>query len=68
MMFSKNLYFNIILRVALIVIFSAALGYFLVIEQSLRFSIICILIIAFLTVNLISYLNSTNKNIRFFFD
>jgi PAS domain S-box-containing protein len=67
-MFSKNLYFNIITRVSLIVIFSAVLGYFLVIERSLRFSIICFLIIVFLTVNLISYLNSTNKKIRFFFD
>ena len=36
-MISKNLYFNIILRVSLIVILSALLGYFIVIDQSLRF-------------------------------
>src|SRR5674536_271581 len=68
MMFSKNLYFNIILRVLLIVVLSGLLGYFIVIDKSLRFSIICLLIIVFMTVNLISFLNTTNKKIRFFFD
>ena len=67
-MFSKSLYFNIILRVLLIVMLSDILGYFIVIDRSLRFSIICFLTIVFLTTNLISYLNSTNKKIRFFFD
>ena len=67
-MFSKNLYFNIILRVLLIVLLSAVLGYFAVIDRSFRFSIICFLTLVFLTINLISYLNSTNKKIRFFFD
>jgi nitrogen fixation/metabolism regulation signal transduction histidine kinase len=67
-MFSKSLYFNIILRVLLIVILSVTLGYFLVIDRSLRFSIICALALILLTTNLISYLNSTNKKIRFFFD
>src|SRR5674476_1498259 len=67
-MFSKNLYLNIILRVSLIVVLSGLLGYFIVIDKSLRFSIICLLIIIFLTVSLISFLNTTNKKIRFFFD
>lgn len=67
-MFSKNLYFNIILRVSFIVVLSVLLGYFIVIDQSLRFSIICFLLIFFLTINLVSYLNTTNKKIRFFFD
>ena len=67
-MFSKRLYINIVLRVLLIVLFSAVLGYSAIIDHSLRFSIICILTLVFLTVNLISYLNSTNKKIRFFFD
>ena len=67
-MFSKSLYINIVLRVLLIVLFSAVLGYFAIIDHSLRFSIICILTLVILTVNLISYLNSTNKKIRFFFD
>jgi two-component system, NtrC family, nitrogen regulation sensor histidine kinase NtrY len=67
-MFSKGLYINIILRVSLIILSSALLGYCIVVSQSLRFSIICFLIILFLTINLISYLNTTNKKIRFFFD
>jgi two-component system, NtrC family, nitrogen regulation sensor histidine kinase NtrY len=67
-MFSKNLYFNIVLRVFSIVLMSCLLSYFIVIDKSFRFSIICIVIITILTINLISYLNSTNKKIRFFFD
>jgi two-component system, NtrC family, nitrogen regulation sensor histidine kinase NtrY len=67
-MFSRNLYYNIIIRVAFIVMLSALLGYLAVIDHSLRLSVICFLALVFLTVNLINYLNSTNKKIRFFFD
>lgn len=67
-MFSKNLYFNIVLRVFFIVLMSCLLGYFLVIDKSFRFSIICIILLVVLTMNLVSYLNITNKKIRFFFD
>jgi two-component system, NtrC family, nitrogen regulation sensor histidine kinase NtrY len=67
-MFSRNLYFNIILRVLLIIILSALLAYFILISQSLRLSIVFLLLLIFITLNLISYLNSTNKKIRFFFD
>ena len=67
-MISKNLYINIIFRVSLIVILSVLLGYLIVREHSLRFSIICFLTIITLTISLISYLNSANKKIRYFFD
>ena len=67
-MISKKLYINIIIRVSLIVAFSILLGYLIVKEQSLRFSIICSATIIILTINLIYYLNRTNRNIRFFFD
>lgn len=67
-MISKNLYFNIIVRVLFIVILSILLGYFILIEQFIRLSIICLLIIIVLTSNLASYINKTNRNIRFFFD
>jgi nitrogen fixation/metabolism regulation signal transduction histidine kinase len=67
-MFSKNLYINILIRVLLIVAFSVLVGYFMVIGKSLRFSILCIIVIISLTVNLITYLNGTNKKIKFFFD
>ena len=67
-MFSKNLYFNIVIRVFFIVLLACLLSYFIVIDKSFRFSIICVLLITILTLNLISYLNRTNKKIRFFFD
>ncbi len=67
-MISKWLSVNIIIRVTLIVILSILLSYFIVKEQSLRFSIICFVTIIILTVSLISYINRTNRNIRFFFD
>jgi two-component system, NtrC family, nitrogen regulation sensor histidine kinase NtrY len=67
-MFSKNLYINIILRVVMIVVFSSFLAYFSVVDHSVRFSIICVVIIISMTINMVSYLNSTNKKIRFFFD
>jgi two-component system, NtrC family, nitrogen regulation sensor histidine kinase NtrY len=67
-MFSKNLYINIVIRVFSIVLMACLLSYFLVISESFRLSIICFVIISALTINLISYLNSTNKKIRFFFD
>jgi two-component system, NtrC family, nitrogen regulation sensor histidine kinase NtrY len=67
-MISKNLYFNIILRVLAIVILSVLLGYLLVKDQSFRFPLLCLLMIVFLTISLISFLNSTNKKISYFFD
>jgi two-component system nitrogen regulation sensor histidine kinase NtrY len=67
-MISKNLYINIVIRVSLIVVLSVLLGYLIVKDQSFRYSLICLLTIIFITVSLISYLNTTNKKIRFFFD
>jgi two-component system nitrogen regulation sensor histidine kinase NtrY len=67
-MISKRLHINIIIRVSLIVVLSMLLGYLVFNEQSVRFSIICSLTIAILTVSLITYLNKTNRNIRFFFE
>ena len=67
-MISKRLYVNIIIRVSFIVLFSLLAGYFVFSQHSLRFSIICVVTLAILTGALISYLNRTNRNIRFFFD
>lgn len=67
-MLNKNLYFNIIIRVALVVLLSLILSYSILIMKSFRLSVICIICLTFITFNLISYLNSTNKKIRFFFD
>jgi two-component system nitrogen regulation sensor histidine kinase NtrY len=67
-MISKNLYLNIVIRILLIVLLSALLGYLIVSDKSFRFSLICFLAVVILTISLISYLNTTNRRIRFFFD
>jgi two-component system nitrogen regulation sensor histidine kinase NtrY len=67
-MISKRLYINITITVSLIVILSVLLGYLIFKERSIRLSVICSVAIISLTFSLISYLNRTNRNIRFFFD
>ncbi len=67
-MISKNLYINILIRTGLIVALALLMGYLVFVQQSIRFSIICLVVIIILTVNLITYLNRTNRNIKFFFD
>ena len=67
-MISKNLYFNILIRVLLIVILSVLLGYLIAADKSLRLSLLCFMAIAVLTTNLISFLNATNKKIKYFFE
>jgi PAS domain-containing protein len=67
-MISRNLYLNILFRILLIVIVSMLFGYLIARDQSFRFILICFLTIVFVTVSLVSYLNTTNRNLRFFFD
>jgi two-component system, NtrC family, nitrogen regulation sensor histidine kinase NtrY len=67
-MISKYLYFNIIARVLLIVVLSSILGYSLFVTFSVRIAIVALLALILLTLNLISFLNTTNRKIRFFFD
>ncbi len=67
-MISKNLYLNILIRVLLIVTLSACLGWLIASGKSLRISLICLLLTGILIANLISFLNTTNKKIRYFFD
>ena len=67
-MISKHLYISIIIRVLLIVVLSSLLGYFIFVDSSLRISVVIISAIIILTINLIFFLNSTNRKIRFFFD
>jgi two-component system nitrogen regulation sensor histidine kinase NtrY len=67
-MISRNLYLNIIIRVILIVTLSVLLGFLIVSDESFRYSLICIIAIVIMTVSLISYLNATNRKVRFFFD
>ena len=67
-MISKNPNLNITMRVLLIVAFSILLGYLIFVNQSIRFILLCSLIIVSLTISLVTYLNTTNRNIRYFFD
>lgn len=67
-MLSNKLYFNILKRVVLIILLSLLLGFLIFNEHSVRLSVFCSLLILISTVNLITYLNRTNRNIRFFFD
>jgi len=67
-MISKNLYINLLLRVLLIVALSVLLGFLLNADNSLRISIICFLAIVIVTASLVSFLNSTNRKIRYFFE
>jgi nitrogen fixation/metabolism regulation signal transduction histidine kinase len=67
-MLSKKLYINIIIRVLLITASSVLLGYSLISQDSIRLTIFSVLLLTILTVNLILFLNRTNRNIRFFFD
>ena len=67
-MISRSLNINIIIRVLLIVTFSAFLGYLIANDKSLRFILVCLILIVFMTISLVSFLNRTNRKIRFFFD
>ncbi len=67
-MISRNLYFNIIVRVLVLLLLSLSLSYIAVVIPSLRLSIIFVVLLLISIYNLISYLNATNRKIRFFFD
>ena len=68
-MISKNLYFNIITQN---IAYHNSLCYFWGISFLLNDQYVCqsyaSIMIVILTINLISYLNTTNRNIKFFFD
>jgi nitrogen fixation/metabolism regulation signal transduction histidine kinase len=67
-MISIKLYYSILIRVLLIVILSLLFSFFVFIVKSLHFSFITALAVLFVTINLISYLNTVNKKIGFFFN
>ncbi|HUX94940.1 MAG TPA: ATP-binding protein [Bacteroidales bacterium] len=68
MKIKKNSNLNIALRVFSIVSFSILLGYYIFGNLSIRLILLCSIVIIILTVNLIAYLNTTNRKIRYFFD
>jgi two-component system, NtrC family, nitrogen regulation sensor histidine kinase NtrY len=67
-MISRYLYLNIVFRVAIIVTLSILLGFLIINVNSLRISLVFAILVVALSVNLISYLNSINRKISFFFN
>ncbi len=67
-MISRNLYFQILIRVLLIVFPALAAGWMVASGQSVVFVFLCIFIIIIVVVNLVNYLNSTNRKISYFLD
>jgi nitrogen fixation/metabolism regulation signal transduction histidine kinase len=67
-MIGRNLYFQIIFRVVIIVLFSLTAGFLLAINLYLSLVLLCFLIVVIVTFNLISYLNSTNRKISYFLE
>lgn len=67
-MISKNLYFNIIIRVLVVIVFALLTGFLLAGDYSFRFTLLCILAMLSSAISLVAYLNSVNRKIMFFFD
>lgn len=67
-MISRKLYFQLLIRVCLITILSLVFAYSLTRYSSVKWAVICGLLIIAVTINLIAFLNKTNTNIRLFFD
>jgi two-component system nitrogen regulation sensor histidine kinase NtrY len=67
-MISRNLYFQILIRVLLIVFPALAAGWMMASGQLVVLVFLCIFIIIIVVVNLVRYLNSTNRKISYFLD
>ena len=67
-MIGRNLYFQIIFRIVLIVILSLFAGLMISSGQSLSLVLLCFFFVVLVIVNLIKYLNSTNRKISYFLE
>ena len=67
-MISRKFYLNIIVRVLVITVISIATGFSLAKYSFNLYHLFLIVAVIILTINLIIYLNTTNRRIRFFFD
>jgi two-component system, NtrC family, nitrogen regulation sensor histidine kinase NtrY len=67
-MISRKIQVRIVLFITATVFLSVLLGFLIVREESLRWSILCAVAIIVLAIQMVSYLNRTNRNIQFFFD
>jgi two-component system nitrogen regulation sensor histidine kinase NtrY len=67
-MISRNLYLQIVFRVVLIVLPALAAGWVMASGQSLLLVLLCLFIEVLLIINLVKYLNSTNRKISYFLE
>jgi nitrogen fixation/metabolism regulation signal transduction histidine kinase len=67
-MIGRNLYFQIIFRIGLIVSLSLGAGWMMASGQSLTLILFCAFFIVVVIINLIKYLNSTNRKISYFLE
>src|SRR5512133_779491 len=67
-MISRKLYINLITHVLLVVGFSILLAFVILKFHSVRYALLIAAAIAFISADLIRYLNRSNRNVKFFFD
>lgn len=67
-MISRNLYLQIVFRVVLIVLPATAAGWLLASGQFPILVFICLSLVIGMVINLVNYLNSTNRKISYFLD
>lgn len=67
-MISRNLYFQIVFRVILIVIPALISGWLIASDHSPLLIFLCFFVVIILAINLVNYLNSTNRKISYFLE
>ena len=67
-MISRNLYFQLVFRVLLIVSLALAAGWLVAVHGAILFIFLCVVVEAVIVINLIAYLNSTNQKINYFLE
>jgi two-component system, NtrC family, nitrogen regulation sensor histidine kinase NtrY len=67
-MISRNHYFQIMFRIVLIVLLSMAAGWMIAFGRSLTLILLCLTFVVMLIINLIKYLNLTNRKISYFLE
>ncbi len=67
-MIGRNLYFQLVFRVLLMSVIAMAAGYCIAVNGSFAFVIISLACEILIIVNLVKYLNSTNRKLSYFFE
>ena len=67
-MISRNLYFQIVFRVVLIVFPALAAGWMIASGLSFLLVLLCFVFVVAVIINLVNYLNSTNRKISYFLE